>query len=224
MSSKDIPKVNTISQQVYSILKKDIVSGFYKPGDWLQETDLANRLQVSRSPIREALRQLKADGLVIEQPNKGSFVRVFTTQEMIEIFEVREMLESYAILHLDRELEKEEIDKLNSYREEFIRFHEENDLDSYTDTDSRFHRNLIRLIKNSILLDLYQKVRNMNRLFRIMSLSTKERFDESCVEHVGMIDLIKEGKLTEAKQINHTHLSKAKDTAIAHIKKKENAD
>ena len=58
-------QVKTISRQVYQILKEEITSGVYKPNDWLQEKELADRLQVSRSPIREALRQLAADGLAV---------------------------------------------------------------------------------------------------------------------------------------------------------------
>ena len=216
-------KVNTISQQVYSILKKEIVSGTYKPGDWLQEMELAKNLEVSRSPIREALRQLTADGLVVEIPNKGSFVREFTEKEIREIFEVREMLESYAIRHLNKQWSQEEIEVLKTYREDFNRLYNEGNLDEYIVVDSRFHRFLVACTGNSILLDLYQKVRNMNMLFRIMSLSTKERFDESLKEHVSIIDNLLKGNSSEADLINRVHLAYARDTAIAHIQNQKNA-
>ena len=216
-------KVNTISQQVYSILKKEIVSGTYKPGDWLQEMELAKNLEVSRSPIREALRQLTADGLVVEIPNKGSFVREFTEKEIREIFEVREMLESYAIRHLNKQWSQEEIEVFKTYREDFNRLYNEGNLDEYIVVDSRFHRFLVACTGNSILLDLYQKVRNMNMLFRIMSLSTKERFDESLKEHVSIIDNLLKGNSSEADLINRVHLAYARDTAIAHIQNQKNA-
>lgn len=216
-------KVNTISQQVYSILKKEIVSGTYKPGDWLQEMELAKNLEVSRSPIREALRQLTADGLVVEIPNKGSFVREFTEKEIREIFEVREMLESYAIRHLNRQWSQEELEVFKTYREDFHRLYNEGNLDDYIVVDSRFHRFLVECTGNSILLDLYQKVRNMNMLFRIMSLSTKERFDESLKEHVSIIDNLLKGNSSEADLINRVHLAYARDTAIAHIQNQKNA-
>lgn len=70
-----------MSHQVYQILKDEIISGVYQPNDWLQEKDLAAKLNVSRSPVREALRQLAADGLVREVPNKGMFVRAFTPRK-----------------------------------------------------------------------------------------------------------------------------------------------
>ena len=223
MTETNKTKINTISQQVYSILRKEILSGTYKPGDWLQEMELAKNLEVSRSPIREALRRLTADGLVVDIPNKGSFVREFTEEEMREIFEVREMLESYAIRHLNKQWTKEEKETFNNYREDFKRLYNEGNLDDYIVVDSRFHRFLVECTENSILLDLYQKVRNMNMLFRIMSLSTKERFDESLKEHISIIDNLLKGNSSEADLINRIHLAYARDTAIAHIQKQKNA-
>ena len=217
-------KVNTIAQQVYSIIKKDIVSGTFKPGYWLQETELAKNLGVSRSPVREALKQLVADGLVVEIPNKGSYVREYTEKEIMEIFEVREMLESYAIRHLNKQFSDEEKATFESYRESFIRLHDEDNLDEYIAVDSKFHRFLIQLAENSILLELYQKVRNMNMMFRILSLSTKKRFDESLDEHISIIDNVLKGNTEEADLINRVHLAYARDTAINQIKKQKTLD
>ena len=79
--------IKTIRNQVYQILKDDICEGRFAPGQWLQENELAERLCVSRSPIREALRQLASDGLVVEIPNKGVFVKEFTARDIEEIFD-----------------------------------------------------------------------------------------------------------------------------------------
>ena len=81
-------RINTISHQVYSILKEAIISGRYEPNHWLQEVEIAEELGVSRSPVREALKQLVAAGLVTEIPNKGTFVRDFSDKEIEEIFEI----------------------------------------------------------------------------------------------------------------------------------------
>ena len=109
-----------MSHQVYQILKDEIISGVYQPNDWLQEKDLAAKLNVSRSPVREALRQLAADGLVREVPNKGMFVRAFTPKEITEIFEVRKMLESYSILALKDKLTEAQKEVLQQYRDELV--------------------------------------------------------------------------------------------------------
>ena len=89
--------VQTIRDQIYKIIRNSLWRGEYTPGQRLQEVELANRLHVSRSPVREALKQLVSDGLVIEIPNKGVYVKKFMVRDIDEIFDVRLMLESYAI-------------------------------------------------------------------------------------------------------------------------------
>ncbi len=211
------PTVITISQQVYQIIKEEIIAGVYKPGDWLQEKELAGKLQVSRSPVREALRQLLADGLVTEIPNKGIFVRSLSPKEITEIFEVRKMMEGNAVLSLKGKLTDREKEELTGYRDDFIRLHKENDLERYIQVDSAFHRYLIQCSGNSILNELYRKVRYMTMMFRIFSLSTKERFDESQQEHVDIINCLLADEMEKAEQINNRHLALARDTAIEHI-------
>lgn len=210
-------KVNTISQQAYSILKKAILAGDYGPGYWLQEKELAKDLGVSRSPIREALKQLAADGLVDEIPNKGTFVKEFTTKEIIEVYEVREMLEEYAIQHLEGKIKEDQIEKLKSYRDDFEYYHKKGDIDKYIELDSKFHRYLIECTDNGVLLDVYRKVRNINRLFRIISWSTQKRFDRFQKDHVKMIDCIIKGDFKKASEICAAHISLARDTAVKHL-------
>ena len=206
-----------MSHQVYQILKEEIISGIYGPNDWLQEKELAAKLNVSRSPVREALRQLAADGLVREVPNKGMFVRAFTPKEIKEIFEVRKMLEGYSILALKDKLTESQKEVFRQYRNELVQCHAANDLENYIEADSSFHRYIVECTENTILMELYRKVRTMNMLFRIFALSTKKRFDESQKEHVTIIDSLLANDVEQAQQINDRHLSLAKDTAIEHI-------
>ena len=91
--------ITTMREQVYQILRDNICRGVYAPGTRLQELDIAESLDVSRSPVREALRQLAADGLLLEIPNKGVYVKEFTSKDIEEIFDLRVMLEAYAIYH-----------------------------------------------------------------------------------------------------------------------------
>ena len=211
------PAVTTISRQVYQIIKDEIISGVYQPDEWLQEKELAGKLQVSRSPVREALRQLAADGLVREFPNKGMFVRSFSPEEITEIYEVRKMMEGNAILSPKGRLREEEKEELIRFREDFARLHQENDLKRYIETDDAFHRSLIRYSGNSILKDLYRKVGYMTMMFRIFSLSTRERFDQSQQEHAEIIDDLLADEMERAEQVNSRHLALAKDTAAGHI-------
>ena len=93
-----IRRITTIKQQVYEILRDDICSGVYAPGQQIQETELSKKLEISRSPIREALRQLVSEGLAVEYPNRGVFVKTYTPKDIEDVFDLRILLESYAIM------------------------------------------------------------------------------------------------------------------------------
>ncbi len=211
-------QVNTISHQVYSIIKKSIVSGEYGSNYWLQEVELSKALGVSRSPVREALKLLAADGLVVEIPNKGTFVREFNEKEIIEIYEIRELLESYAIRHLAPELSAEQKNTLENYKSEFIKYFNQDNLEMYTQVDTDFHRYIIECTGNNILMELYRRVRNMNMLFRIYSLSTQKRFVDSKTEHINLVDDLINGNYEDAVELNAIHLSFAKETAMQHLR------
>ena len=141
--------IKTIRNQVYQILKDDICEGRFAPGQWLQENELAERLCVSRSPIREALRQLASDGLVVEIPNKGVFVKEFTARDIEEIFDLRVLLEDYAISKLQHHLTTADMQQLIDCLNEMERLHAQKNLRAYTDMDSKLHGLLIELCGNN---------------------------------------------------------------------------
>lgn len=209
--------VGTIRNQVYQILKEDICTGKYRPGQWLQENEVATQLSVSRSPVREALRQLAADGLVVGLPNKGVFVKEFTSRDIDEVFDLRVLLENYAIGRLRNNLSAAGIEQLMACLTGLERAHAQNDLNRYIDEDARLHNLLVELSANSLLRSMYDRVHSMNQQFRIYSLSSKKRFDESVDEHRGMIHCLLTGNTQEAQAINRQHLQLAREKIIEHM-------
>lgn len=217
MSFEKKPIAGTIRDQVYQLLKNEICNCVYAPGQWLQEKELANRLQVSRSPIREALRQLAGDGLVVEQPNKGVFVKAFTLREIEEIFEMRVMMESYAVLHSPAHLTNENKEKLIGFIDALTAAHREDNLKKYIEIDSDLHNYIIYLGGNNLLVDSYSRVHAMIEQFRIYSLMRHERFDESVEEHRQMVHAIITGAAEEADEVNRKHLQLAKEKIIEYL-------
>ena len=211
-------KVLTIKQQVYQIIKDDICKGVYEPGQQIHEVELSNRLGISRSPIRESLRQLVSDGLVIEIPNRGVFVKEFSLDEINNVYDYRVLLESYAIEHCSNNINEKTIKSLEASRNALEEFYKNNDLDNYIDEDTTLHQTIVDLCGNSIIIDAYERVSTMNSQFRIYSLTDKTRFDESIIEHTGVIDNILNGNYQKAITINKEHLLKAKDTILQALK------
>lgn len=210
-------RIVTIKQQVYEILRDDICRGFYQPGQQIQEQELSKHLSVSRSPIREALRQLASEGLVVESPNRGIFIREYTSKDIEDIYDLRTILESYAIMRLSSYLSPEAINELIACRDNFRRYHKQNDMEKYINEDTHLHQKLIELSGNSLVVSTYDRVYAMIYQYRSYSLKSKQRFDESLAEHTSIINKILSGDLEEADRINHRHLMLAKNVIIEHI-------
>lgn len=213
-------KVLTVKQQVYKIIKNDIRNGIYKPDQQINEVELSNRLNISRSPIRESLRQLVSDGLAVEYPNRGVFVKRFSKEEIENIYDFRVLIESYAIEQCSKNLNDNIVKQLNYYKDNLAKLYKQNDLDNYIEEDEMLHQTIVDMCGNSIIIDAYDRVNSMNKQFRVYSLIDRQRFDESIDEHIGIIDNILNGNYNEAIAINKVHLIKAKKTATTEIEKK----
>ena len=212
-----IKHIKTIRGQVYQILRDEICKGRYEPGFWLQETELAEHLGVSRSPIREALRQLVADGLVVEIPNKGVFVKKFTSRDIDEIFDMRLMLESYAIQNSRSRMTSARLESLFDILDRMEKTHAAGDLEEYTRYDELLHNRIVDIADNSLVKSTYDRVRSMNQQFRVLSLTSRKRFSESLVEHRQIIQSLAIGDTTTALQTNAQHLELARISIKEHL-------
>lgn len=213
--------VSTIRDQIYQILKREICEGRYAPNQRLQENDIAKHLHVSRSPVRESFRKLASDGLLVEIPNKGVFVRGFTSVDIEEVFELRDLIESYAIRKSAGHLTPKLIEALQDCIKQMICTHSEDNLKEYIENDTCLHKTIIRLSNNSLIESTYNKVHSMIQPFRIYSLVSKQRFDESVIEHQDIVKYILIGDIEKAVEINHTHLTLAKEKIIEYMSSPE---
>ena len=213
--------IQTIADQVYSILKKNICEGQYPPGFWLQENELCEQLGVSRSPVREALRRLVSDGLVISIPNKGTFVKEFTCKDIDEIFDMRVMLEGYAIRNSRANLTSAHIQQLLDLLDRMETTFQAGDLEEYTSADEQLHNEIVTLGNNSIVSSTYYRVGSMNQQFRVLSLSVHQRFKESLGEHKQIIHALIEGDTLRAERLNQQHLELARECIKEQLEKKQ---
>lgn len=210
MFGKENAVVN-IRTQVYNAIKENICDGRYEPGQRLNEVELARSLSVSRSPVREALRRLAADGLVVELPNRGVFVREFTPQDIQEIFDVRVLLESYCIQRSVQFMTNEQKQELIHCLDQITYYHERQDMKKHIEADCQLHWLIIRIGGNRLVEDMYQRISAQVQQFRIYSLESKRRFRESLVEHTTVVHCLLTGNVEEADRVNRRHLELARD-------------
>jgi DNA-binding GntR family transcriptional regulator len=207
--------------KVYSALRTRILSFELKPGEKILESDVAQNLGVSRTPIREALNKLEQEGLIRMLPNKGYFVSDVTTKEIEELYEIREALEVLAIRGAARNATAGDWNRL----EQLLLSQEGNDENGTKPTfmdAHRFHEELIRISGNQTLEQILKTVSvKINRL-GWMNVFFVDRATSSYGEHLEILQLLKEGKTDEAVAANQRHIEHSKESILSLLNTKKN--
>lgn len=202
------PIRSNIQEQIYEILKEDIVNGKLEPGKQMKELELVDRFQVSRSPIREALRRLCGDGLLVIKPNCGIYVNAFTSKYINDLLEMRSLLESHGMEQLiGIQLSEETRQELLSLRE---RMQDALDhgasLQEHMDLDLLLHQLIVSFNHNEFMAEVAQKISLISKTMQRISLSSGNRAEESQLEHLEIIDHLLAGQVQKAIKCNPVHL------------------
>jgi len=210
--------VSTIKDQVYEAIKENILNENLKPGQRIQELQIAKEMNVSRSPVRSAINELIGEGLLESIPNKSVRVRQLSEKDIVDAFEFRIIIEKYAMEKAVQNMNDRLRGRLLEFRQSFLEYSDHQELQSYVQVDSAFHEFLVTSAGNQIVTDSLNKVSMLIIPFRVFSLSSHERFLASIKEHTGMIDGLLNRNLDEAWQSCMTHLMLAKEEIIRHLK------
>ena len=182
---KRIKTVRDLKAEVYKNIKEAIVSRSLPPGSQLKESDLVEKLGVSRTPIREALNQLSKDGIVEIYPRKGAFVKNCSKEEVVEILILREVMEGLAARLATNRLSEESIQKLES----FFAQYKDGSID-YAQADELFHSMIIQACGSTRLVGLINNLKDSLQMLdmRAVSFRFPERITESLAEHMEIIE------------------------------------
>lgn len=214
--TKETVKNTTIKETIYNTLIQEISHGVYKPGQQMNEVEITSRFKCSRSPVREALRHMVSEGILVEYPNRGVFVRSYTAKDIEDIFDLRILLESYAITNCKKSINDELIAELLQLKSKIVKYMDmQTATDEYIEEDTILHNTIVKCCGNNLVIDTYKRIQYMIQQFRIYSLFSNARYINSIQEHVQIIENIISGNYEEANQINVRHLTLAKN-AISH--------
>lgn len=212
---------DSIKDQIYHILKEDILTGELRSGEQLVEQTIAARFNTSRSPVREAIKQLTGDGLVINITNKGTFVKTPTLPELKDMQEMRQILEVFAVQKIICHLGDEDRAELLRLRQRIINSCELRDPDLYLDLEHSTWTAIIRMTGNSYVIDTYCKLYAIVTNFSRSVIPYVERsFEHSVEERVAIIDAILNGDEGTAVNITRRHLQDSThilSEALAHL-------
>lgn len=210
----------TIKEKVYHHLRKDILRHRYMPGEWLQEKEIAEKLSVSRSPVREALQMLVKEGLATEVPKKGVWVRTLSEKDVEEIFALRILLEGDAIRRIGRQLMEEDTAALREcLSREYAAYQDSNDLWGETLTEG-LHGLVVRLGQNRTALGIHEKLCNMLTLLNIPAILNEADAERCRQEHERIVMLLLENDPTAAAEVNTAHQEHAMALILAHMAQK----
>ncbi len=190
-----------LSDRIFEIIEKQILSGAIKPGERLVETELAVSLGTSKSPVREALKKLEGEGIVNLIPRKGYFVRDIdrkSIEDFVDIMIVIEPAIARYALKQKNEAVCKEIDEILS---EMKRTLKKKDYESYVALNDRFHGLFVELTENEWFLKFFNTLHKQADMLRSLSLHTRDRFSRSIEEHHAIADAYKRGdekRLVEA--------------------------
>lgn len=176
------------------------------PGAWIDEAALAATLGISRTPLREALKVLAAEGLVRLEPRRGCFVNELSEQDLDEIFPLMALLEGRCAYEAARNATAADLDALEDLHLDLARYAGAGQIDAYYETNYQIHEAIQRLAGNRWLSGLIGDLRKVLRLSRHKSLQLPGRIDESCAEHLSVFAALKARDPEGAEAMMKTHL------------------
>ena len=192
---------------VFNTLRKAILRGELKPGERLMEIQLANKLGVSRTPIREAIRKLELEGLVLMIPRKGAEVAQITEKNMQDVLEVRKALEELSVQLACERITPEQVEEMKMAAEDFRKVLKSGDVTKIAEADVKFHDIIFAATNNQRLITLLNNLREQMYRFRVEYLKQKECYPQLLEEHDKLIALISGGEVEEACELMGCHMT-----------------
>lgn len=187
-------------------LEQDILVGRYRPGERLDETSLATRFKVSRTPVREALLQLAAIGIVAQRPRRGAYVADMSPLALANMFEMMAELEASCARLAALRITRQARHSLQDAHQACAEAADSGDEDAYYYENERFHHIIYEASANAFLAEQTRQLRNRLKPYRRLQLRAKDRISGSLSEHRGIVDAILSGRSLQAGELIRSHI------------------
>jgi phosphonate utilization transcriptional regulator len=211
-------QAHSLTSAVQAEIERLILAGELAPGAKLTEALLADRLGVSRGPIREAFRILEEAGLVRLEKNRGVFVRSIPLQEAMEIYDLRAMVDEAAGRALAERITPDQLKQLRTMVEQMERLvkggHDTSASDDYHALNLAFHDCIVDFVGNGKLIDLYRRLVKELSLFRRANLADGQQIPVSVQEHRAILKAIAAGDADGAARALRAHVLESKERTL----------
>ena len=201
--------MSTISNEVYKILKKRIINFEIMPKQILMVQQLANELNMSRTPVREALVRLKGEGFIVDAEGKKFQVKEITWKMITEIYEIRKLFESVALNSICGNINKSKLKPYIKYTDNMEKAYLEKRFEDFFENDYAFHLHTLQLFDNTLMSEWMIRMQGHQQRIRYLTSRIDSRLKESVLEHRNMVDFLKDGNSEGAVSSLKSHLDSA---------------
>ncbi len=202
---------------VFNTLRQAILTGELRPGERLMEIHLADRLGVSRTPIREAIRKLELEGLVVMIPRKGAQVARITEKNLKDVLEVRRALDMLAARLACHRMSDEEKKELKKACDEFAGVVKDNNTKDITEADVRFHDIILKSTNNERLIQLVNNLAEQMYRYRLEYIKDSSYHSRLVQEHEAIYHAIINNQEEKAAEAVVLHIDNQEKTIIQHL-------
>ncbi|NLY54441.1 MAG: GntR family transcriptional regulator [Firmicutes bacterium] len=221
LSSVRLKNYKPLREIVFEHLREAIIQGKLRPGERLMETQLAEEMGVSRTPVREAIRKLELEGLVVMIPRRGAYVSDLTVKDVAETFEIRSALEALAAGLAAERISPAESEELDQILVQIADSIEKNDLQQTVALDEQYHNLLYRASRNDRLVQILNNLREQIQRFRIASLGMPGRAQAVLQEHKGIAEAVAAGNSGLARCLAQQHIANAENVLMDWMKEQK---
>ncbi len=202
----EIEQYKPLRDIVFETLRTAILEGGLKPGERVMEVQLAEKLGVSRTPVREAIRKLELEGLLVMIPRKGAYVADVSIKDVLNVLEVRASLEGLAASLAAERITEEEVEKLKQSAEQFEAMNKENDREGMILKDTEFHSVLLNASRNDKLLNIVEGLSDQVQRFRVIYFTEYSDAKNIIKEHRNILEAISERDGEKADRLAQDHI------------------
>lgn len=213
-----------LNQKVYRVLKESIIKGFLEPGTKLLENKIAEEMQVSRTPVREAMQKLVAEGFVKTTPNQTMVVTEVSPEDVKEVLQIRGVLEGLAASIAAKKINRQEIDELENVVAQISLQASRENLSSYCKVDDEFHDLILDICGNKWIIQIRDNLGSFIYRFRIKSLSVPGRLKHSLEEHQAIMESLREHDSAEADRLSQIHMENTLINILKNVVKEKDRD
>lgn len=206
-----------LREVVFNTLRDAILRGELEPGERLMEIQLAEKLGVSRTPVREAIRKLELEGLAMMLPRRGAIVAAITISDLKDVLEVRRVLEGLTIELACKRMTEDELNKLKESGEEFAKAIKEEDLTEIAKRDVAFHDIIYNSSRNQRLIQILNNLREQMYRYRLEYIKDANKRGTLVEEHKSIIESIEAKDATMAKKAIKKHIANQEKTIIENL-------